>query len=140
MKFKGNSISKLQLIHKLLSAINQGYKRHNLIIIHKTTNIAIQILTILRKLSLIWGFTLIGDRKEVLIYLKWFSYNTPAILDIKFISKKTNKIFISYKDLKKMNAHQQGVYYLISTAKYGIISDKQAVKLKVGGELLVKIT
>lgn len=58
-------------------------------------------------------------------------------LKLKIISKPGRRVYISYNDLKDFNHGFKT--YLLRTSK-GIISSHTAINLKIGGELLIKLT
>lgn len=59
----------------------------------------------------------------------------PAISDLKLISKPGQRIYSSYQDLQ--STRDRSVVFL-STSK-GVLSGSEARKIKVGGELVIKI-
>lgn len=58
-------------------------------------------------------------------------------LKLKIISKPGRRVYVSYNDLKDFNHGFKT--YLLRTSK-GIISSHTAINLKIGGELLIKLT
>jgi small subunit ribosomal protein S8 len=69
------------------------------------------------------------------IHLK-YENKTPAISGLKIISKPGQRIYLPYKRIKKV----KGGYgiAIISTSK-GIMTDKEARKQKIGGEVICEI-
>ena len=67
-----------------------------------------------------------------LIYTK----GVPALTDVKLVSKPGKREYVSYKDLKSV-MNGMGVSFL-STPK-GILTNREARKEKLGGELLFMI-
>ncbi len=74
-------------------------------------------------------------RKEIEIKLK-YENGLPAISGLKRVSKPGQRVYLPAKKIKKV----KGGYgiAIISTSK-GILTDKEAKKLKVGGEVLCEI-
>jgi small subunit ribosomal protein S8 len=70
------------------------------------------------------------------IKLKYDENKIGAISDIKRISKPGQRIYLPYKKIKKV----KGGYgiSIISTSK-GIMTDKEARKQKIGGEIICEI-
>jgi len=64
------------------------------------------------------------------IYLKYV-YNEPCIQSIKFVSKPGKRIYMSTKQLWKLNSSMGLI--LMSTNK-GVLTIEQCKKLNVGGE------
>lgn len=58
-------------------------------------------------------------------------------LKLKIVSKPGRRVYVSYNDIKDFNHGFK--LYLLRTSK-GIISSHTAINLKIGGELLIKLT
>ncbi len=70
--------------------------------------------------------------KKILINLKYF-LNNPVISKIKRISKPGLRIYKNYKNLPSIIS---GLGIFIISTSLGILSDKNARKFKVGGEII----
>ena len=92
----------------------------------------INILNILIKEGFIKSYK-INSNNQLDIYLK-YKKNNAVITEIKRLSKPGKRLYITNKDLYKK---KRGLY-IISTS-LGILTDLQAKKLNVGGELICKI-
>jgi small subunit ribosomal protein S8 len=75
-------------------------------------------------------------KKEIKIYLKYNESKMPAISGLKKISKPGQRIYKKYKELKPVK-FGQGIS-IISTSK-GLLTNKEAKKQKLGGELICEI-
>jgi small subunit ribosomal protein S8 len=64
-----------------------------------------------------------------------FKNKRPLIMGLKIVSKPGLRVYIDTFDLAK---RKSPAIYLISTPK-GIISSKEALKLRVGGEVIAEI-
>lgn len=95
----------------------------------------INILNVLIKEGLIKSYQISKKNKNIIyIYLK-YKNNKPIIYTIIKISKPSKKVYYKNKDLFKIK--KRGIY-LLSTS-YGIVTDLQAKKLNLGGELICNI-
>lgn len=92
------------------------------------------ILKILKNEGYIINFFLIfkNNKSFVIIHLKYFN-NKSVIQFIKRISKPSLKIYSSYK---KIPVIMNGLGVLILSTNKGIITDKLARDLNLGGELI----
>ena len=92
------------------------------------------IMEILKKENYIENFKLIEDKKQgvVRVYLKYIA-NKPAIRNIKRVSRPGLRVYA--KSLKLPSVLRGRGLAIISTSK-GIITDKEARDLKVGGEII----
>lgn len=75
------------------------------------------------------------NKKNITVDLLYIE-KTPVLTDVKIFSKPGRRYYVSYKELKPvMNGYGSSI---ISTSK-GILTDKEAIKYKIGGELLFNI-
>jgi len=90
----------------------------------------------LKDLGYINDYHVQGDAiKEIAIDLKYHG-KKPVITDIKIMSKPGRRQYTSYKALRPV-VNNFG-YSILSTPK-GLLTNKEAKKLKIGGELLFNI-
>ena len=75
------------------------------------------------------------NKEDIRVYLR-YNDNSPAITSIEKISKPGKRVYVSCGDIPRV-LNGLGIS-VISTPK-GVISNKVARKLKVGGELLCNI-
>ncbi len=76
-----------------------------------------------------------GAKRLLEIELKYHN-NIGTIEGIKFISKPSCRLYIGYKDIRPVKS---GYGLLILSTPKGILTGKEARKMKVGGEILFKI-
>lgn len=77
-----------------------------------------------------------GVRRIIEVKLKYADDGTPSIKGVKFISRPSRRIFSGYRDIKK--SRQGYGSFLLSTPE-GVMTDAQAKKKKVGGQVLFEI-
>jgi len=91
------------------------------------------ILKKLLDLEFIEGYAVEGKiKKKILINLR-YEEGSPAISDVKIYSKPGMRMYVSYKNLKPVLSGFG--HSFLSTSK-GIMTDREAKKAKLGGELL----
>lgn len=73
----------------------------------------------------------IGEEKVVLSYKN----KKPVLLDLKLVSKPGLRIYLGVSEMEKVKGP---FLYLLSTPK-GILSSKEAIKQRVGGEVIAKL-
>ncbi|OGY60164.1 MAG: 30S ribosomal protein S8 [Candidatus Colwellbacteria bacterium RIFCSPLOWO2_01_FULL_48_10] len=76
-----------------------------------------------------------GAKRIIEIKLK-YKDGEPAILGLKFFSRSSRRVYVGYRDMKK--SRDGYGYYFFSTPK-GIMTNIEARKSKVGGEMLFEI-
>ncbi|MDD5120064.1 MAG: 30S ribosomal protein S8 [Candidatus Omnitrophica bacterium] len=93
-----------------------------------------EIIAILKKSEYIDNFKLIEDKKQglVRVYLKYMA-GKPAIRNIKRVSKPGLRVYVNGKKIPTV-LRGRGIA-IISTSK-GVITDKEARELGVGGEVI----
>jgi len=101
------------------------------------TNLDLAILEKLAKIGYLTSATKKGRgvKRIIEIVLKYDS-SRPAITNIRLLSRPSHRTYIGYSDIK--SSHDGTGSYIISTPK-GILTDREARKQKVGGELLFEI-
>ena len=119
-------------LSNLFSKIKNGFLSKKTKIIQQNSKQSINILNILVNEGFIKSYK-INSKNQIEIFLK-YKNNKSVINEIKRLSKPGKRLYIKNKDLY---IKKQG-FYLISTS-LGILTDLEAKKLNVGGELICKI-
>ena len=119
-------------LSNLFSKIKNGYLAKKSKIVQQKSKQSINILNILVKEGFIRSYK-INSKNQLDIYLK-YRKNKAVIIEIKRLSKPGKRLYINNKDLYQ---NKKG-FYIISTS-IGILTDLQAKKLNVGGELICQI-
>nr|YP_010394451.1 ribosomal protein S8 [Phytophthora multivora]UXG56495.1 ribosomal protein S8 [Phytophthora capsici]DAZ88459.1 TPA_asm: ribosomal protein S8 [Phytophthora multivora]DAZ88892.1 TPA_asm: ribosomal protein S8 [Phytophthora multivora] len=120
-------------LSNLFSKIKNGYLAKKSKIVQQKSKQSINILNILVKEGFIKSYK-INSKNQLDIYLK-YRKNKAVITEIKRLSKPGKRLYIANKDLYKKKTG----FYILSTS-IGILTDLQAKKLNVGGELICKIS
>jgi len=97
-----------------------------------------EILNVLSKNGYIKGLdkTNKKNKKFVEIILKYDEEETPKISELKRVSKPSRRVYVHAKDIWFF---KKGLGIKILSTPKGILSDKEAKKLNVGGEVLLEI-
>ncbi len=98
----------------------------------------IAILKILKEKGLIENIRLKGEgvKKEIVIYLKYDEYGEPLIEDLIRVSSPGRKIYAGYRDLKPL---KKGFAFRIISTNRGIMTDEEAKRRKLGGEIICEV-
>ena len=94
------------------------------------------VLKKLQDLKYIKGYEVEGDIVKTLTIELIYTKGVAAVTDVQVVSTPGQREYISYKDLKVV---MSGMGYSILSTSKGILTNKEARKEKVGGELLFKI-
>jgi small subunit ribosomal protein S8 len=122
-------------LSNFFSKLKNGYLSKKYKITQSKSKQILQILNILIQEGLIKSYQISKTNPNIIfIYLKY--KNNKAILnEIQRISKPSKRVYIKNKELFKIK--KKG-FYILSTS-FGIITDLQAKKLNLGGELICNI-
>ncbi|WP_033160887.1 30S ribosomal protein S8 [[Mycoplasma] collis] len=115
---------------------NANIRKHKFVEIPHS-NKKIKILEVIKKEGYIKEFEVSGEgvQKRIVVELK-YKNTTSAITDIKRISKPGLRVYSSASDIPEVISGFGTV--IISTSK-GILTDKEARKENVGGEIIAYV-
>lgn len=102
------------------------------------SKIKIAILKILRDHGLIGDIKLSGDeiKKKIIVFLKYDENGEPLIEDLIRISKPGRRIYMGYREFKKVRS---GFGFRIVSTSRGIMTDLEARRRKLGGEVICEV-
>jgi small subunit ribosomal protein S8 len=126
-------------IADMLTRVRNSIKAGHLKVDIPSSKIKVAIAKILKDEGFIKNFKLIDDNKQKLlrVYLKYMTDNQPAMLNLKRVSKPGRRVYVKAEELRPV-LNNIGIW-VISTPK-GIITNKVAKKLNVGGEIICEIS
>jgi len=101
------------------------------------TKKVVSILEVLKKKNYVENFETKGDgvKKVVKVSIKYDNGN-PAIHEVRRVSKFSQRIYKGFKNIKPV---KNGYGMLVISTPEGILTDKESVDKKVGGEILFQI-
>ena len=116
---------------------NAGKAKHPSVDIPGST-LKTALAGVLKEEGFIKNFKFIKDSKQGIlrIYLKYEANDRHVIYGINRVSKPSRRVYVSSKEVKPV-LNGLGIS-ILSTSK-GLITDKQAIKENVGGEVLCEI-
>jgi len=99
------------------------------------SNVLKEITRIMKDTGYILNYTLIDDNKQgvIRIYLKYGNQKKPAITGLKRISRPGLRRYVNVTDIPRV---LNGLGIAVLSTSKGLLTDKQAIKDKVGGEVL----
>ena len=125
-------------IGDLITRIRNAGMRNKSKISSPSSKLRMTVLDVLKSEGYIRGYATVehkNGRNEVEIELKYFD-GSPVIRDISRVSKPGRRVYVSAKDLPRVN-NGLGVS-VISTPK-GVMADHAARDANVGGEVLFTV-
>jgi len=115
---------------------NANTMRHETVEV-PTSTVKTAILNVLKNEGFIADFTVSADVKSVTtVTLKYNENRQRVIKGLKRISKPSLPVYTSAEDLPKV---LNGLGIAIISTSQGVMTDKQARKLKIGGEVLAYV-
>lgn len=120
----------------LTRIMNANKMRHETVQV-PSSNVKSAILNVLKNEGFIADFNVSQDAKSVTtITLKYLENNQRVIKGLKRISKPSLRVYSSAEDLPKV---LYGLGVAIISTSQGIMTDKEARKLKIGGEVIAYV-
>ena len=121
------------MLTRIKNSLMRNHKRVEL----PSSNFKVKIASILKSEGFISDFKINEDsKKEILsIILKYYSGN-PVINTIERVSKPGRRIFSRAESLPKIN---NGLGIAIISTPKGVMTDIDARKQKIGGEIICKV-
>ena len=124
-------------IGDMLARIKNSQLRNHKKVEMPSSNFKMKIADVLKNEGYIKGFNVDkNDNKQVLIIDLKYNSGSPVISVIERISKPGRRVFSSAQSLPKIN---NGLGIAIISTPKGVMTDIDARKQKVGGEIICKV-
>lgn len=120
----------------LLIRIKNGYMSSNEVITSQYSKFKEEILKVLKKLKFIEDFSIDKKDKPTLIVKLAYDNGIGSMTNIKIYSKPGRKFYIKSTELK---FDRLSIVSKVLTTSRGVMTDAEARKNKLGGELLFEI-
>jgi len=120
----------------LIIRIKNGYMAGREEITSPHSNFREEIVKVLKKLNYVRDYRVEGDKVKMITIKLFYQDGVPVFTDVRLISKLGQRTYISYRNLKSVVG---GMGHSILSTSKGIMTNSQARKEKVGGELLFNI-
>ena len=124
-------------IGDMLARIKNSQLRNHKKVEMPSSNFKMKIADVLKNEGFINGFNVDkNDNKQVLIIDLKYNSGSPVISVIERVSKPGRRVFSSAQSLPKIN---NGLGIAIISTPKGVMTDIDARKQKVGGEIICKV-
>ncbi len=102
------------------------------------SNLKVNVAKILKSEGYINDFQVVEDKNQgtLKIALKYDQHNRAAISGLKRVSKPGRRVYVKHDDIPKV---MSGLGVAIVSTSKGVMSDREARAMKVGGELLCEV-
>jgi small subunit ribosomal protein S8 len=124
-------------IGDMIARVKNAQARNHKKVELPSSNFKIKIADILKNEGFIKDFKVAGEEKKpvLTLELKYYSGN-PVISNFERVSKPGRRIFSSADSLPKIN---NGLGIAIISTPKGVMTDMDARKQKIGGEIICKV-
>lgn len=131
-------MSMTDTIGDLLTRIRNGGKAGFDKVDNPASRMKIALARIFKDEGFIKNYKVIKDNKQGIlrVYLRYDDHNKPLIQRIERVSKPGRRVYAGCEELPKV---QGGLGVAVVSTSKGVMTDRQARKLKVGGEVLCQI-
>lgn len=121
-----------------LTQIRNGLSAHKRWVDIPGSQLKKRISLVLKEEKYIEDFFFIADgsKEKIRIFLKYDYQDNPVIESIKRISTPGNRVYVGAGDVPRV---LDGLGVSILSTSRGVLSNKTAAKLKVGGELICEV-
>ncbi len=125
-------------IADMLTRIKNALMARHKIVTIPASKIKLEIARILKQEGYIEDFKYIEEKPQakIEIVLKYDETKRPVITGTRRVSKPGRRIYKGYKDLPKV---MDGLGIAIVSTSQGIMTDHEARKRKIGGEVICEI-
>lgn len=123
-------------IADMLTRIRNGQKSRLLNVGLPMSKLKCAVLDVLENEGYIAGYTANTEEKTIDIALKYSRVGQPAICEIHRVSKPGKRMYSSIGELPGY-FNNMGIHIL--STSHGVMSDREAKKLNVGGEVICKV-
>jgi small subunit ribosomal protein S8 len=125
-------------ISDMLTRIRNAVKARHEVVEVPASKLKVSIARLLKEEGYIRDFHEVDFKGQgkILINLKYSGKNQPTIVGLRRLSTPGRRVYVGYRDIKPI---LNGLGMAIISTPKGIISDRAARELKLGGELLLSI-
>ncbi|MEZ0344431.1 MAG: 30S ribosomal protein S8 [Caldimicrobium sp.] len=125
-------------IADMLTRIKNALMARKKTVIVPASKIKLEIARILKEEGYIEDYQYIDEKPQgkIEIVLKYDENKRPVIVGLKRVSKPGRRIYMGYRDLPKV---LDGLGIAIVSTSQGIMTDYEARKRKIGGEVICEI-
>jgi len=126
-------------ISDLLTRLRNGVRaKHDHVIIEPLSKIKLGILEILKKEGFIENYKVISEERggKCEVILKYDESGTPIISDLQRVSKPSRRVYVSKNKIPWV---RNGLGIAIVSTSQGLMTDREARRKGVGGELLLMV-
>ena len=126
-------------IADMLTRIRNAVRnRKEEVIIEPKSNLKLKILKIMKREGFIQDYQVISEERggKIKVVLKYDESGEPVIEDLQRVSKPSRRIYVSSDKIPWV---KNGMGIAIISTSQGLMTDREARRKKVGGELMLYV-
>ena len=123
-------------IADMLTIIRNGCRAQKIEVTVPYSRLKTEILRVLLEDGFINNFTLDSKKKKITIMLKYAKNGESVIRDLERISKCSRRTYVSKNEIPYVLG---GLGTAILTTSQGVLSDREARRKKIGGEVIAYV-
>jgi small subunit ribosomal protein S8 len=125
-------------IADMLARIRNGLHAGHVTVDVPMSRIKLEVLAILEKEGFIKGYEVVTEGKfpMIRVHMKYDSKRKPIIQKIRRVSRPGLRIYRAASELRPIRS---GLATLVLTTSEGVMSDREARKRHIGGEVLCEV-
>lgn len=116
--------------------IKNGYMARRSSVVSPHSKFKEKLVEKLVGMNYIKSYSVTGEIKKTMTVELLYQDGVPALTDVKIFSKPGRRYYVSHTNLKPVLS---GFGHAVISTSKGIMTDKEARKQKIGGELLFSI-
>lgn len=122
-------------IADMFSIIRNGCHASKLEVVVQYSKLHVEILRILLEEGFINNFTVDSEQKprRITVMLKYSKEGEPVIRDIQRVSRSSRRVYVSKDEIPSI---LNGIGIAILTTSRGVMTDRDARRKKIGGEVI----
>uniref|UniRef100_A0A7V0Z6L2 Small ribosomal subunit protein uS8 n=1 Tax=candidate division WOR-3 bacterium TaxID=2052148 RepID=A0A7V0Z6L2_UNCW3 len=119
----------------MFSIIRNGCHASKLEVVVQYSKLHVEILRILLEEGFINNFTVDSEQKprRITVMLKYSKEGEPVIRDIQRVSRSSRRVYVSKDEIPSI---LNGIGIAILTTSRGVMTDRDARRKKIGGEVI----
>lgn len=113
---------------------NANMQKHSSVVI-PLSNLKMEMARILKESGFVMDYKVTGEgvEKNICLYLKYSNDDVPTITGIKRVSTPGRRVYVNKDSIPKVMG---GIGVSIISTSKGLLTDREAKRANVGGELL----
>lgn len=125
-------------IADMLTRIRNAMQAHHEQVLVPASRVKLEIARILKNEGYIQKYALIEEKPQsnIRISLKYLQDRSPAITELKRVSTPSQRIYVGREELPRVRG---GLGVAIITTSHGIMSDREARRRRLGGEVMCTV-